>query len=128
MSQNGTIAHPTFAQHLKYLAGRTLPDEFIPWVIEDITGPGAARRYTTRCIVPLLPILVGLLLIPGPWIIRISMVLLLFLPFVYFLLALKKIYLRHRLVSHGLSPALLDVHEKKKMDEEKQAYESRYRP
>ena len=116
MSQNGTIAHPTFAQHLKYLAGRTLPDEFIPWVIEDITGPCAARRYATRCIVPLLPILLGLLLI------------LLFLPFVYFLLALKKIYLRHRLVSHGLSPALLDVHEKKKMDEEKQAYESRYRP
>ena len=76
----------------------------------------------------MLPILLGLLLIPGPWIIRISMVLLLFLPFVYFLLALKKIYLRHRLVSHGLSPALLDVHEKKKMDEEKQAYESRYRP
>ena len=128
MSQNGTIAHPTFAQHLKYLAGRTLPDEFMPWGIEDITGPGAARRYATRCIVPLLPILLGLLLIPGPWIIRISMVLLLFLPFVYFLLALKKIYLRHRLVSHGLSPALLDVHEKKKMDEEKQAYESRYRP
>ena len=113
---------------MKYLAGRTLPDEFLPWVIEDITGPGASRRYATRCIVPLLPILAGLLLIPGPWIIRISMVLLLFLPFVYFLLALKKIYLRHRLVSHGLNPSLLDVHQQKKMDEEKQAYESRYRP
>ncbi|ELB85893.1 hypothetical protein Rwratislav_47799 [Rhodococcus wratislaviensis IFP 2016] len=55
------------------------------------------------------------------------MVLLLFLPFVYFLLALKKIYLRHRLVSHGLDPALLDLHKQRRLDDEQASYESRYR-
>ena len=97
-------------------------------MIEDIHRP--RRRPPLRDTVhrPLAADPGGTVADPRPWIIRISMVLLLFLPFVYFLLALKKIYLRHRLVSHGLSPALLDVHEKKKMDEEKQAYESRYRP
>ncbi|MFD4292439.1 DUF5313 family protein [Rhodococcus sp. NPDC058505] len=67
------------------------------------------------------------LLIPGPWIIRIGMVLLLFLPFVYFLFALKRIYLRHRLVSHGLDPELLDAHRQQRLDAERDDYESRYR-
>ncbi|CAG7639848.1 DUF5313 family protein [Rhodococcus opacus] len=120
-------AKPTLGQHLGYLAGRTLPARLHPWVVHDTTGPGATRRYATRCLIPLVPILAGLLVIPGPWIIRIGMVLLLFLPFVYFLLALKKIYLRHRLVSHGLDPALLDLHKQRRLDDEQASYESRYR-
>lgn len=118
---------PTARGRLGYALGRTLPTELHPWVIEDTTGPGATRRYATRCLIPLIPILVALLLIPGPLIIRTGMVLLLFLPFVYFLFALKSIYLRHRLVSHGLDPALLDAHKQRHLDQEQASYESRYR-
>lgn len=118
---------PTARQRLGYVLGRTLPAEFHDWVVADTTGPGATRRYATRCLIPLIPILAGLLLIPGPWIIRTGMVLLLFLPFVYFLLALKNIYLRHRLVSHGLDPRLLNATKQRRLDREQASYESRYR-
>ncbi|MFE3293788.1 DUF5313 family protein [Rhodococcus sp. NPDC059234] len=118
---------PTPAQRLAYVLGKTLPEKLHPWVARDITGPGATRRYVTRCLVPLVPILVGLLLIPGQWIIRIGMALLLFLPFVYFLFALKNIYLRHRLVSHGLDPELLHAHKQRRLDQERDNYETRYR-
>ncbi|QBJ95093.1 hypothetical protein ERC79_03290 [Rhodococcus sp. ABRD24] len=118
---------PTTRRRLGYLAGRTLPADLHDWVVHDITGTGATRRYVIRCLVPLVPVLAGLLFVPGPWLIRISMVLLLFLPFVYFLLALKNVYLRHRLVSHGLDPKLLDKHRQLRIDEEREEYESRYR-
>ncbi|MDI9940690.1 MULTISPECIES: DUF5313 family protein [Rhodococcus] len=122
-----TTPEPTARQRLGYVLGRTLPTQLHPWVIADTTGPGATRRYATRCLIPLIPILAGLLLIPGPWIIRTSMVLLLFLPFVYFLLALKNIYLRHRLVSHGLDPRRLNATKQRRLDQEQASYESRYR-
>ena len=122
-----TTPEPTARQRLGYVLGRTLPAELHDWVIGDTTGPGATRRYATRCLIPLIPILAGLLLIPGPWIIRTGMVLLLFLPFVYFLLALKNIYLRHRLVSHGLDPRRLNATRQRRLDQEQASYESRYR-
>ncbi|WP_172652637.1 DUF5313 family protein [Rhodococcus opacus] len=122
-----TTPEPTARQRLGYVLGRTLPAELHDWVIGDTTGPGATRRYATRCLIPLIPILAGLLLIPGPWIIRTGMVLLLFLPFVYFLLALKNIYLRHRLVSHGLDPRRLNATKQRRLDQEQASYESRYR-
>lgn len=118
---------PSTRQHVGYLAGRTLPADLHDWVVKDITGPGATRRYVIRCLVPLVPILAALLFIPGPWLIRISMVLLLFLPFAYFLFALKNIYLRHRLVSHGLEPELLVRHRQPRIDKEREEYEARYR-
>ncbi|WP_027501317.1 DUF5313 family protein [Rhodococcus sp. UNC363MFTsu5.1] len=118
---------PTRGQRLTYVLGKTLPESLSPWVVRDITGPGATRRYVTRCLIPLIPILVGLLLIPGPWIIRIGMTLLLFLPFVYFLFALKNIYQRHRLVSHGLDPELLHAHKQARLDKERHEYEIRHR-
>lgn len=118
---------PTMGQRLGYILGKTQPQDLHPWVVNDVTGPGATRRYATRCLIPLVPILAVLMVIPGPWIIRIGMVLLLFLPFVYFLFALKSIYLRHRLVSHGLDPELLNTHKKQRLEKERDSYESRYR-
>ncbi len=126
MPATPTVA-PTTRQHLGYLAGRTLPADLHEWVVNDITGPGATRRYVVRCLVPLIPVLAALLLIPGPWLIRIGMVLLLCLPFVYFLIGLKSIYLRHRLVSHGLDPHLLNQHQQARIDTERVDYETRYR-
>lgn len=127
MPETQPTTTPTTRQRLGYLGGRTLPSSLHGWVVNDITGPGATSRYAIRCLVPLVPILAALLFIPGPWLIRISMVLLLFLPFVYFLFALKNIYLRHRLVSHGLDPQLLDKHKQSRLDKERAEYETRYR-
>ncbi|MGW0044733.1 DUF5313 family protein [Rhodococcus sp. NPDC003348] len=122
-----TTDTPTMRQYLGYLTGRTLPPHLHDWVVHDVTGPGSTHRYVIRCVVPLVPVLAALMLIPGPWVIRIGMVLLLFLPFVYFLFALKNIYLRHRLVSHGLDPQLLAKHKQQRLDKEREGYETRYR-
>lgn len=120
-------AKPSRRQFLAYLAGRRLPDELHDWVIQDVTGPGATRRYALRFIIPFTPVFVALLLVPGPWGIRIGMVMLLLLPFLYFLFALKNIYLRHRLATHGLDISLLNAAKRPRLDREKASYESRYR-
>ncbi|MBM7414019.1 MULTISPECIES: DUF5313 family protein [Nocardiaceae] len=123
-----TTASPSLRQRMGYVTGRTLPAHLHAWVVQDVTGPGATRRYATRCLAPLVPVLVALLFLPAPWLIRTGVVLLLFLPFVYFLLALKTVYLRHRLVSHGLDPHLLDARRSVRTDSDRSRYESRYRP
>ncbi|MCX5046432.1 DUF5313 domain-containing protein [Aldersonia sp. NBC_00410] len=127
MPQTQPSTKPTTRQRLGYLAGRTLPSTLHEWVVNDITGPGATRRYAIRWLVPLVPILTALLFLPGPWIIRIGMVLLLFVPFLYFLTALKDVYLRHRLLSHGLDPQLLGTHKQRRRDKDRAEYETRYR-
>lgn len=122
-----TSPRPSIRQIAAYIAGRPLPDRFADWVIHDITGPGSTRRYSTRCIVPLLPVLAGCMLLPGPLVIRAGMVLILFLPFVYFMIVLQPIYQRHRLVTHGLDPALLTADKQHKIDDDAARYSARYR-
>ncbi|MDJ0395818.1 DUF5313 family protein [Rhodococcus sp. G-MC3] len=118
---------PGIRQIAAYIAGRPLPEEFNAWVIHDITGAGSTRRYATRCIVPLTPLLAACLLVPGPLVVRAGMLLILLLPFVYFMLALTPIYQRHRLVSHGLDPALLSAYRQQKIDDDSARYSARYR-
>jgi hypothetical protein len=118
---------PNRRQIARYIAGRPLPEQFNAWVINDITGPGSTRRYATRCIVPLLPLLGACLLVPGPLFIRAGMSLILLLPFVYFMIALQPIYQRHRLVSHGLDPALLTAYKQREIDDTVARYKQRYR-
>lgn len=118
---------PSIRQLVAYLAGRPLPAKFSDWVIHDITGPGSTRHYATRCIVPLVPLLAACLLVPGPLFVRAGMMLILLLPFVYFMIALKPIYQRHRLVTHGLDPALLTAHKQRTIDDDVARYSARYR-
>ncbi len=117
---------PNPVQRLRYICGATLPPELREWVLEDLTGPGAGRRYLLRFLLPMIPVLCLFLLVPGPLWIGLSMAALLYIPLVYFTIALMYVYRRHRLVKHDLDPALADVTERRRAAAEREAYELRH--
>lgn len=117
---------PNFSQYFGYLLGRTLPDSMQDWVRHDLVGPGAQVRYVLRFTLPVILILLLFLLIPGPIWIPLAMMALLFLPLVYFAVALGNIYRRHRLQSHGLDPELLNEKAQRRADRTREDYEKRH--
>jgi hypothetical protein len=117
---------PNLWQRVRYITGGTLPPSMSDWVLADLTGPGATRRYLMRFLLPVLPVLCLFLLVPGPLWIGLSMMALLYLPLVYFTVALVYVYRRHRLVSHGFDPELANEAERRRADAERVAYESRH--
>ena len=96
------------------------------WVRRDLVGPGATARYMVRFVIPAVPLLALFLLVPGPIWIRLAMIALLLLPFVYFAFALMNVYRRHRLLSHGLDPNLLDAKTQSKAERVRDDYERRH--
>jgi hypothetical protein len=94
--------HPSWWGRGKYLLGTTLPASMREWVINDLTGPGALRRYIIRCTVPLLPLMLAPLWLPGAWLIRIGVIAIVVVPYVYFAVVLRPIFVRHRLLSHSI--------------------------
>jgi hypothetical protein len=108
------------------MLGRSLPGEMRDWVREDILGPGAARRYLLRWNLPIIPLLLLFLLIPGPVWIPVAMMLLLLLPWIYFSVALMPVWQRHRLQQHGMSPELLSAKARVRADREREDYERRF--
>lgn len=123
---SGEYPTPTLAQRLRYITGGTLPPSMSQWVLDDLTGPGATRRYLLRILVPVIAPLCLFLLIPGPAWIGLSMMALLYLPLIYFAVALTYVYRRHRLAKHGLDPALADAKASARADAERRAYEQRH--
>ncbi|MFI5719291.1 DUF5313 family protein [Nocardia sp. NPDC051750] len=113
-------------QRVRYIAGATLPPSMHQWVIDDLTGPGAAPRYRLRILLPIIAPLCMFLLIPGPPWMGPAMMALLYLPLIYFTIALMYVYRRHRLAVHGLDPALADARERRKHAAERDAYERRH--
>ena len=119
-------ARPNFLQRMGYMFGRTLPPEMREWVRDDILGPGGARRYLLRWNLPVIPLLLLFLLIPGPVWIPVAMMLLLLLPWTYFSVALMPIWQRHRLQQHGLDPELLSAKARARAAREREDYERRF--
>ncbi|MFD4440274.1 DUF5313 family protein [Nocardia sp. NPDC058519] len=117
---------PNLWQRFRYITGGTLPPSMADWVLADLTGPGATRRYLMRFLLPVLPVLCLFLLVPGPLWIGLSMLALLYLPLVYFTVALVYVYRRHRLVSHGFDPELANEAERRRAEVERVAYETRH--
>ncbi|MFE7798512.1 DUF5313 family protein [Nocardia sp. NPDC057440] len=117
---------PTFPQRIGYVCGRTLPASMSDWVRDDLTGPGAARRYLTRFLLPVIPVLMLFLLVPGPKWMGLAMMALLYLPLIYFTIALMYVYRRSRLIKHGLDPSLADSETRRRGAAERQAYERRH--
>lgn len=72
-----------------YIAGATLSPSMHQWVIDDLTGPGAARRYHLRILLPIIAPLCVFLLVPGPLWMGLAMIALLYLPLIYFTVAQK---------------------------------------
>ncbi|MFI9537947.1 DUF5313 family protein [Nocardia fusca] len=117
---------PNLYQRIGYICGRPLPAEYSGWVLNDLTGPGATRRYLMRMLVPLVLVLLLFLLVPGPLWIGASMMALLLLPLIYFTVALTYVFRRNRLVKHGLDPALADADVRRRAEIERAAYERRH--
>ncbi|MBF6356816.1 DUF5313 family protein [Nocardia higoensis] len=117
---------PTLVQRIGYICGKTLPASMSDWVLDDVTGPGATRRYLTRFLVPILPVLCLFLLLPGPAWMGLSMMALLYLPLIYFTIALMYVYRRHRLIKHGLDPSLADAEARARGRAERLDYERRH--
>ncbi len=117
---------PTPLQFLGYSFGRTLPDSMQDWVRKDLVGNGAQVRYIARFIVPIIPLLLLFLLIPGPLWMSLAMMALLFIPLVYFSIALMNVYRRHRLLIHGLDPQLINAKAQSRVDRTRDDYERRH--
>lgn len=117
---------PSFRQYVGYLCGKTLPDSMQDWVRNDLVGPGASVRYVLRFTLPATALLALFLFVPGPVWVPLAMMALLILPLLYFAVALQHIYRRHRLLSHGLDPELLDERAQKKADRTRADYERRH--
>lgn len=114
---------PNPLQRLRYICGGTLPESMAEWVLRDLTGPGAARRYLLRLMIPLIVVLSLFLLVPGPLWMGGAMMALIFLPLMFFAIALTYVYRRYRLARHGLDPALADVAVRTRATLQREAYE-----
>lgn len=117
---------PNPMQRVRYICGATLPSSMRQWVLDDLTGPGATRRYLVRFLVPIIPVLCLFLLVPGPLWVGLSMMALLYLPLIYFTVALIYVYRRHRLLRHGLDPELADIGARERAAIERERYEVRH--
>ncbi|MFD6357815.1 DUF5313 family protein [Nocardia tengchongensis] len=117
---------PTLTQRIRYICGGALPPSMSEWVINDLTGPGAVRRYMLRILIPIIPPLCLFLLIPGPLWMGLAMMALLYLPLIYFTAALMYVFRRARLAKHGLDPTLADARERERGAAEREAYERRH--
>jgi hypothetical protein len=117
---------PGLVQRIGYIYGATLPASMSVWVREDLTGPGATRRYLLRFLLPVIPLLCLFLLLPGPLWMGPAMMALLFLPLTYFTIALMYVYRRHRLSKHGLDPALAEAGQRRKDAVVRAEYERRH--
>ncbi|WP_054811614.1 DUF5313 family protein [Nocardia arizonensis] len=117
---------PNFAQRIGYLCGRTLPASMSDWVLADLTGPGATRRYLSRILIPIIPVLCLFLLLPGPLWMGLAMMALLYIPLIYFTVALMYVFRRHRLIQHGLDPELADADSRRRADADRLDYERRH--
>ena len=118
---------PSLIQRLKYLLGRPLTEGIREWVRNDVVGPGNARRYFIRGLLPLIPILIVFAFVPGPLFIRLCMILLLLLPLIYFQIALMRVYRRHLLHSNGLDPDLINESRDRRKADTRSEYEKLYR-
>jgi hypothetical protein len=119
-------SRPNLLQYLAYCYGYTLPGSMRDWGRNDLAGPGAARRMVVRAAVPCILLLLPLLLIPTTLYVYVSMTIPILIPFIYFSIALNKVWRRHRLSQHGLDPDLADALARKRDAHIHRAYEERY--
>ncbi len=117
---------PNFLQYVGYSYGKVLPESMNNWVIQDLGGRGATVRMTLRFVLPTFIGLSLMWLIPGTLFAKVGATLPIFVPFVYFSVALNRVYRRHRMSSHGLNPDLADWWVRERDYAERAEYESRF--
>lgn len=120
---------PNPLQYVLYSYGLTvLPPSMREWVANDLAGHRASLRTVVRFAIPCFLILVPFWFIDTSILNRMTMTLPIFIPFVYFSIALNKIYRRARLRHHGLDPDLVDVIAREKEADLHSDYIKKYGP
>ncbi|QTI67215.1 DUF5313 domain-containing protein [Gordonia polyisoprenivorans] len=118
---------PHGLQYIKYHYGAKLPDSMRDWVFNDLTGPYAALRMVAWWAVPCVIILVPMLFVPADWLIRANMTVPILIPYIFFSVALNRVYRRYRLSQHGFDPDLVSRREKEKNADVYAEYHRKYR-
>ncbi|MGW1739527.1 DUF5313 family protein [Nocardia sp. NPDC001965] len=116
---------PTFRQRIVYDLGFELPPELHEWVVQDLVGRGAMKRYMIRFLVPIIPFFVLILLFPGPMTLKLGLIVMMIVPLIVFGIALSYVWRRFRFVQHGLDPEVVDKQKFSQLDRE--LYNLRYR-
>lgn len=95
--------------------GARLPLRHRDWVRRDLTGDGWERRHFTRTLVQWTPSLL-LLLLPGPWLLRASLPLLVLIGAMYVSASYLQETRVHRLQRHGLPAELAEQADETRRD------------
>ncbi|MFW0793994.1 DUF5313 domain-containing protein [Gordonia sp. CPCC 205515] len=114
-------------QYVKYAYGAKMPASMIDWVRNDLAGPGATVRMVLRWSIPCIILLIPMLFTPADWLIRANMTIPILLPYLFFSIALNKVYRRYRLTQHGLDPNLVNQQERVKNADMYEEYNRKYR-
>ena len=123
-----TDAKPNLWQRIGYSYGRRLPDSMRTWVARDLAGEGAVRRHMIRWAIPPLLVLAPFWLLPASLYVHTEMTAPLYIWALLIILALNKVWRRHRLAVHGLDPNLVDVINRRKQARMHEDYIARYGP
>ena len=114
-------------QYVRYAYGAKLPPTMKDWVANDLAGPGAARRMVMRWAVPCVILLAPMMFIPTDLLIRLNMTIPILLPYIFFSIALNRVYRRYRLTQHGLDPNLVTKIERERDADLYDEYHRKYR-
>ncbi|MFE0750582.1 DUF5313 domain-containing protein [Gordonia sp. NPDC058843] len=118
---------PNVWEYVKYAYWARLPESMLGWVTNDLAGPGASVRMVVRWAVPCVIVLIPMLFVPADWGVRITMTMPILLAYLFFSIALNRVYRRHRLVQHGLDPDLVNKLEREKNSDLYDEYHRKYR-
>ncbi|ADG80052.1 putative protein OS=Tsukamurella paurometabola (strain ATCC 8368 / DSM / CCUG 35730 /CIP 100753 / JCM 10117 / KCTC 9821 / NBRC 16120 / NCIMB 702349/ NCTC 13040) OX=521096 GN=Tpau_3471 PE=4 SV=1 [Tsukamurella paurometabola] len=97
------------------------------WVVRDATGPGHNRRYFVRGTLMFLPFAVALMVLPSPWWVKASLAVMVLLPALYFLSALRAAYLQELLADNDIDPHTQSGRWQVEHDRQAAAYAQKYR-
>ena len=119
--------HPNLLERVEYLCGRHLPDSMHDWVVRDATGPGHNRRYFVRGILMFVPLVVVIGLLPIALWIKLVMIAMMVLPAIYFLTALRPVYLAELLIDNDIDPDTVSDHWADERERQAQVYAEKFR-
>jgi Family of unknown function (DUF5313) len=126
------MKRPNPAQWLWYAVGGRLPAHLAPWVLHDVTARTWVLRHAARGLVVLTPIAAACLLAPGPFGLRLAMILLVAIVGVYFSLSYVDEGCELRAVKHGyrhgIARATRDARNADRLAAERARYAASFRP
>ena len=126
MSAANGRTRPTFWQSVPYWYGKKLPDSMRDWVRRDLVGRGAARRMVFRWAIPCVLLLAPMWLVPASPYVHAEMSLPILIAYVYFSIALNRVWRRRQLSRHNLDPNLVDKAARQRDADLHRAYEERH--